>query len=134
METTFNRLIEYGLHINEENSQICLSQVVFLGFDVNSDGLQIPQTKIDEIVNFNVPGNLAQPRTFLGVVGFLRRFISRFSTIAVPLFDLLKKGKQFKWTGKCQNSFIAILVLPNLLLVIQAGELDFIWHKSVVMY
>jgi hypothetical protein len=34
---------------------------------------------------------------FLGLVGFYRRFVKDFSTIATPLNELTKKGVSFAW-------------------------------------
>ena len=108
LQEVFDRLVKYGLHINKEKSQLCLSEVTFLGFNVNGEGLRIHQRKIDDVVNFDVPQNLTDLRTFLGVFGFLRRFLDQFSTHAAPLFDLLKKGETFEWTDECQQGFIRI--------------------------
>ena len=33
------------------------------------------------------------------------RFIEGFSTIASPLYDLLRKDRKFKWSGACQQAF-----------------------------
>ena len=38
-----------------------------------------------------IPKNLNELRKFLGMTGFLRRFIDGFSNMAAPLYDLLKK-------------------------------------------
>jgi hypothetical protein len=43
-------------------------------------------------------------RSFLGLAGYYRRFVKN-SKIAKPLTTLLEKGKDFKWTDACQNSF-----------------------------
>ena len=44
-------------------------------------------------------------RSFLGHVGFYRRFIKYFSIIARPLCRLLKKDANFKFDEFCQRSF-----------------------------
>jgi hypothetical protein len=38
-------------------------------------------------------------------VGYYRRFIEGFSKIAKPMTSLLEKGRDFKWTHECQESF-----------------------------
>ena len=44
-------------------------------------------------------------RSFLGLVGYYRRFVKRFSVIASTLSELLWKGVKFEWDDKCQSSF-----------------------------
>ena len=44
-------------------------------------------------------------RSFLGAVGWNRRFIKDFSLKTRPLHDLTKKVVSFKWTTVCEKSF-----------------------------
>jgi hypothetical protein len=44
-------------------------------------------------------------RSFLGLVGFYRRFVKDFSTMAVPLNELTKKGVPFSWGTRQENAF-----------------------------
>lgn len=44
-------------------------------------------------------------RRFLGTVGYYRRCVCNFAEQALPLTELLKKGKAFQWTRECKDSF-----------------------------
>jgi hypothetical protein len=44
-------------------------------------------------------------RSFLGLVGYYRRFIENFSKIAKPMTELLKNNTKFKWSEACEKSF-----------------------------
>ena len=44
-------------------------------------------------------------RSFMGLVGYYRRFIKNFSRIAYPITSLQRQGKKFKWTEECVGSF-----------------------------
>ena len=44
-------------------------------------------------------------KSFLGIVGYYRKFIRKFSKIAKPLTDLTIKDTQFHWTDKQQLAF-----------------------------
>ena len=44
-------------------------------------------------------------RSFLGLVGYYRRFIENFSKIAKPLTSLLEKNADFIWTDERQMTF-----------------------------
>ena len=41
----------------------------------------------------------------MGTCGYYRRFVKDFSSIAAPLFHLMKKGVQWERTEKCQEVF-----------------------------
>jgi len=41
----------------------------------------------------------------MGTTGYYRRFVKDFSSIAAPLYELMKKGVQFVWTAGCQKAF-----------------------------
>jgi hypothetical protein len=44
-------------------------------------------------------------RSFLGHVGFYRRFIKDFSKISRPLCALLAKDTKFEWIDECMIAF-----------------------------
>jgi hypothetical protein len=52
-----------------------------------------------------VPNTLKEVRSFLGFVGYYRRFIENFRKIVAPLFKLLSKDVEFFWNDQCQHAF-----------------------------
>jgi hypothetical protein len=74
-------------------------------------------------VAWSIPTTVTEIRSFLGLVGYYRRFIEGFSKIAKPMTSLLEKGREFKLDEKCQDSFdqlrmrlmsSLVLVMPDL--------------------
>ena len=66
---------------------------------------------------------MSEIRSFLGLAGYYRRFIERFSKIVKPLTSLLAKGKEFKWDAACQACFeelktrlttAPVLIMPDI--------------------
>jgi hypothetical protein len=41
----------------------------------------------------------------MGLVGYYKRFIARFSIISHPITSLQRKGVKFEWTTKCEKRF-----------------------------
>ena len=82
-----------------------LKKVSFLGHIMSAEGIRVDPIKIEAVVNWKPPRNVTEVRSFLGLVGYYRRFVKGFSIIASPLTQLLRKGVKFEWTDKCQNSF-----------------------------
>ena len=56
-------------------------------------------------MDWKPPTSVHQIRSFLGLVGYYRRFIPDFSRIAKPMTELLKKDVKFKWDAKCDEAF-----------------------------
>ena len=44
-------------------------------------------------------------KQFLGLIGYYRKFVQRFSNLAQPLNALTRKKVSFEWTPICQESF-----------------------------
>ncbi len=57
----------------------------FLGHVISGDGVSIDPTKIEAVLNWNHPTNVTEMRSFLGLIGYYRRFVEGFSLIATPL-------------------------------------------------
>ena len=61
--------------------------------------------KIEAVLKWKPPKSVSEVRSFLGLVGYYRRFVEGFSSIAAPLTKLLQKGVAFDWTDAQQSSF-----------------------------
>ena len=61
--------------------------------------------KIEAVVNWDKPTNVTEVKRFLVLLGYYRRFIERFSSIAVPLTLLTRKNVKFEWKEEREKSF-----------------------------
>ena len=69
----------------------------FLGHIVSTKGIRVDPAKIEADVSWKPPRNVTEVRSFLGLVGYYRRFVKGFFVIASSLKKLLQKGVQFEW-------------------------------------
>ena len=51
------------------------------------------------------PKTPKEVKQFLGLIGYYRKFVPRFSDLAQPLNALTRKDVEFEWTPMCQESF-----------------------------
>ena len=65
---------------------------------------------------------MSEVRSFLGLAGYYRKFVSGFSRIEAPLIKLTRKDVKYDWVDACQKSFeelkdrltsAPVLALPN---------------------
>ena len=61
---------------------------------------------------------LKQTRVFCGMVNFLSSFLPNLRYLLIPIYDLQKKSKKFKWTQEVEKAFKEIkelLISPPVL-------------------
>ena len=51
------------------------------------------------------PKSPEEVKQFLGLIGYYRKFVPRFSDLARPLNALMRMNTEFEWTQQCQDSF-----------------------------
>ena len=51
------------------------------------------------------PRSPKEIKQFLGLTGYYRKFVPRFSDMARPLIKLLAHDCEFEWTKQCDISF-----------------------------
>lgn len=105
LDALFSALDNANLVVNLTKSEFVTAQLQYLGHVIGLGTLAPPSSKCKDIQDISPPCNKRQVRRFLGTVGYYRRYISNFAELALPLTDLLKKGKSFAWTQNCQQSF-----------------------------
>lgn len=79
----------------------------FLGHTVGGGFIGPNEDKLKAISDTPRPETKKQMRSFLGFIGFYRKFIPNFAAVAAPLTDLTKKGvpNRFEWSTEHENAF-----------------------------
>ena len=118
------RLREPNLTAKPSKCTIAVDRVECLGHMVGHGCLSPNVDKVLVIQESTRPETKKQLRSFLGLVGFYRKFVPNFALLALPLTDLTRKGNPNKllWSDSAENAFQAlrnsltkfsILKLPN---------------------
>jgi hypothetical protein len=105
LRLVLQKLRDNQLYAKYSKCEFWIGEVPFLGHIISNRGISVDPAKVKEIVAWSIPTTVAEIRSFLGHVGYYRRFIEGFSKIAKPMTSLMEKGREFKWDEKCQESF-----------------------------
>ena len=76
-----------------------------MGHVISGAGVQVDPMKVEVVLSWERPKNVLEVRSFLGLIGYYQRFVQGFSSIAVPLSRLMRKGVPFLWSEECEASF-----------------------------
>ena len=103
----FTSLQTAGLTLQLSKCKLGAQSCEFLGLHVSAGAISPQTAKVEAITNFRRPLQKKDVRSFLGLIGYYRRYIPQFSSLAAPLSDLTKAQEPdtIKWTDQCQLSF-----------------------------
>lgn len=96
----FKILVDNLLEIRIAKCSFLYTEITYLGYLVNKDGIRPGPHNVDAISNFPMPKNSKELHSFLGLVSYFRKFIPQYAIMAKPLYDLIKKNSEFKLDDK----------------------------------
>ena len=84
-----------GLKVKPEKCNLLPARVSFVGHVLSSQGVSTDPEKVAAAKLWPPPTNMSELCTFLGNIGYYRKFILDFVTLTGPLFHLEQKGNNF---------------------------------------
>jgi hypothetical protein len=98
-------LKEHQLYTKFSKCDFFQKQVYYLGHIISKEGVAVHPDKIRSIMECPTLKDVSNIISFMGFVGYYRRFIKGFSKIGCQIATLQKKGIKFIWTSTCEERF-----------------------------
>jgi hypothetical protein len=117
------KLKENQLYTKLNKCEFWLKEVSFLGHLISKGGISVDPSKVKDALSQNKSQNVSDIRSFLGLIGYYRRFIEVFCKISKPMTELLEKEKTFEWTTRYERNFqeqkkrltmAPVLIMPDM--------------------
>jgi len=105
LRTVLNILREKQLYAKLSKCDFWMSEIHFIGHVISAQGILVYPSKVEVVLQWERPKTVTEIRSFVGLVGYYRRFIEGFSKIVVPLTQLTRKDHPFAWTKQCEKNF-----------------------------
>lgn len=96
---------ENGLTLNLQKCHFLKTDIEFLGYRIDSEGLRPTEIKTMAVKSFPIPKSVHQLRQFLGLISYFRKFIKNCALLSSPLTKLLKKDSPWVWTADHDRAF-----------------------------
>lgn len=105
LKKIFERFKGANLTLNPKMCQFGLTRTVYLGYTIDAEGIGADRDKVRPIKDRAIPKSVTDIRSFLGLCGYNRKLVPKFTEIAKPLTELKKKNRRFDWKPEHMASF-----------------------------
>ncbi|KAI5726039.1 hypothetical protein M8J77_023179 [Diaphorina citri] len=104
LQQVMERLRQHGVTLNGEKSVFYQTSVDYLGHTISPHGIKPTKERIEAILKLDVPRNQKELRSYLGVIGFILKYIPCSHDLLKPMYDLLKGDSEWFWGPDQQKS------------------------------
>lgn len=108
LKAVLKRLEANGLRLNADKCKFFQEKIIYLGFNIDKNGLSKNNSNVESILNAGIPKDVSETRAFIGMCNFYSKFIPNFANKMIPLYKLLRKDVKFSWTKQCQEAYEAM--------------------------
>ena len=105
LKEVLSRLEKSGLHLKKEKCHFFQEEVEYLGFKIDAQGIHPTLAKLEAIREAPSPGNVSELKAYLGLLSYYSKFLPNLSQEFAPLYRLLQKSSQWRWTQTEQTAF-----------------------------
>ena len=105
LEEIFVRLRKFGLKMKCEKCSFFKKHIQYLGHLVSEKGFEPLPEKLESIRKMPAPRTAKEVKQFLGLIGYYRKFVPRFTDISRPFTKLTHHNVVFEWTDQCSKAF-----------------------------
>lgn len=118
LERVLQAMEAHNVVLNTKKCKFKVTETEFLGHGISQHGVKPTDDKILAVQQFRSPRSAEEVRSYLGLVGYVGRFIPDLATKTFDLRQLTVSGQKFEWTVKHEEAFnnlkIAVCSAPVL--------------------
>ena len=70
---------DHNIQLEPDKCEFLKTEISYLGHVISSEGILPDPSKIESVIKYPVPKTAKEVKAFLGLIGYYRRFIDRFS-------------------------------------------------------
>ena len=105
LKELLTRLQQAGLRLNRKKCHFLAPQVTYLGYCIDSEGLDPTDEKLQAVQSASMPANVTELKSYLGLLTYYGRFLPHLPSTLAPLYALLHQGVEWSWGLKEQEAF-----------------------------
>ena len=96
------------MKLKPSKCELFQTSVKYLGHIESEKGVSTDSSKIQSVAAWPTPSCPEEVRSFLGHVGYYRKYVPNFASIPKPLSRLTAKGVPFEWSDEAAEAFVKL--------------------------
>jgi hypothetical protein len=100
LEELFKMLHKVNMKIHPKKCEFVVTLIIYLGYKILPNGIMVHWAKVVAILEMPNPTDVHTLRSFIKLYNYYMIYVQDFSTIAHPLYALLKKNVAWTWNEK----------------------------------
>lgn len=105
LRRVFERCRQRNLKLNASKCEFGLTEIKVLGHVITSQGIKPDPAKTEAIRNAPAPKNVSEVKSFLGLCGYVSKFIPHYADLVEPLRVMTRKGVNWLWANEQAQAF-----------------------------
>jgi len=124
IKEVLRQLEENDLYVKPEKCMWKVRKVPFLGVVMGEGKVEIEKDKVEGVLKWPTPQCVRDIRKFLELANYYRQFVKNFAKVALPMNQLTRKNKKWKWEEEQQAAFKQLKAVFTTRPVLATPELD----------
>jgi hypothetical protein len=105
LEKLFKKVHEITMKIHPKKCEFVVTSIVYLRHRILPNGIMAHWAKVISILEMPNPTDVHTLRSFIELCNYYKIYVQDFSSIAHPLYALLKKDVAWTWSEEAQEAF-----------------------------
>lgn len=105
LHEVLQKLQDAGLRLQPNKCSFGVKNITYLGFAIDENGLKPTEDKLRAIKEAPEPKDVVQLRSYLGLMSYYRKFLSKAASLLEPLNKLLRHGVEWEWGAEQKKAF-----------------------------
>ena len=108
LREVFQRIRQAGMKLKPKKCHLFQTQIKYLGHVVTAEGVRPDPDKLKAIALMPTHNTVTLVKSFLGLVGYYRKFIPDFASLCGPLYELTRMDVEFGWGIRQEKAFLTV--------------------------
>ena len=105
LEEVLRHLEKANLRLKKSKCQFLQRSIDYLGHRIDAAGLHPLPSKVQAIHDAPAPHSVRELKSYVGLLSYYSKFLPNLSVTLHPLYRLLRKNTQWKWSRAQQSAF-----------------------------